>query len=138
MKQVAKLIICDRDNKYLLLYRSNHPSFPYDPDLPGGTVEDNEEPSHAVIRELSEETGISLGAAALEKLYESASYNNGYVYHLYRTQLNNHPSISISWEHSRYEWLSLDTFTARIYTALDRYMNMAHDYLSQNSSRSLG
>lgn len=82
-------------------------------------------------------TGISLAAAALEKLYESASYNNGYVYYLYRAQLNNHPNISISWEHSRYEWLSLYTFTTRIYTALDRY-RMAHDYLSQNNSRSLG
>ena len=42
MKKVAKLILVNEDGKYLLLYRSNHPHFPYDPDLPGGTLEKDE------------------------------------------------------------------------------------------------
>ena len=42
MKKVAKLVIVDKDEKYLLMYRSNHPTFGNDPDLPGGTVEEGE------------------------------------------------------------------------------------------------
>ena len=42
MKKVAKLVIIDSDDKYLLMHRSDHPTFGVDPDLPGGTLEDDE------------------------------------------------------------------------------------------------
>ena len=35
MKKVAKLVMIDPDGKYLLMYRSDHPTFGTDPDLPG-------------------------------------------------------------------------------------------------------
>lgn len=134
MKRVAKLLLVDKDDRYLLLYRSNHPSFPNDPDLPGGTLEDNEKSSHSVIRELSEETGIALDACTLEKLYASRSYDKGYIYYLYRAKLDNHPQVSISWEHSHFEWLYLNDFIDKTHMAIDQYMQMVYDYLSQNNS----
>ena len=134
MKRVVKLILVDKDDKYLMLYRSAHPSFPNDPDLPGGTLEDNEEPTHALIRELSEETGITLRIQTLERLCESSAYDKGYIYYLYRANLNNHPGVSISWEHSRYEWLPLSDFNAKTHTAADKYMHMVYDFLSRNGS----
>lgn len=42
MKKVAKLVIVDPQNNYLLMYRNQHPTFGDDPDLPGGTVEGSE------------------------------------------------------------------------------------------------
>jgi 8-oxo-dGTP pyrophosphatase MutT (NUDIX family) len=54
MKQVAKLILRDQNDRYLLLYRSNHPTFGNDPDLPGGTLEVGEDPIRALIREAEE------------------------------------------------------------------------------------
>lgn len=42
-KRVAKVLIHDlSSDEYLLLIRADHPHFPNDPDLPGGTVEDGE------------------------------------------------------------------------------------------------
>ena len=132
MKRVAKLLLRDGDGNYLLLYRSDHPSFPGDADLPGGTLEDNEEPARALIRELSEETGIALRQQTLEKLYESDAYDKDYLYYLYNVTLNNRPKVSISWEHSSYEWLPFADFIARAHTAKDKYMHMVYECLSQN------
>ena len=132
MKHVAKLLLVDKDNKYLLLYRSNHPSFPDDPDLPGGTLENNEKSNQLIMRELLEETGIVLDKQTLEMLYESNSYDKDYIYYLYSTKLDNHPNVVISWEHSRYEWLPLNDFIEKTHTAIDNYMHMVYDYLSQN------
>jgi len=138
MKRVAKLILTDKDNRYLMLHRSNHPSFPHDPDLPGGTLEDDEDPLEALVREVFEETGVSLDAAAIEKVHESSKYDEGYTYYLYRLRYEGKPNITISWEHSHYEWLPLDEFISKTHGAIDKYMHMVHDYLSQNSSWPIG
>lgn len=134
MKRVAKLLLVNNDNEYLMLYRSNHPSFPYDPDLPGGTIENSEEPRQALIRELSEETGITY-TAKLDMLCESNAYDTGYTYYLYRAKYKSKPDVNISWEHDRYEWLNLDDFINEAGTAADKYMRMVYDYLSRNSPR---
>lgn len=130
MKRVAKLILIDKDHEYLMLYRADHPAFPNDPDLPGGVIEPHEEPAHGLIRELLEETHIVLGAAALEKLYESKAYDKDYVYYLYRAKLDSHPEVALSWEHSRYEWLPRPHFITEAHTATDAYMHMVYDYLT--------
>ena len=52
MKKVAKLVIIDNENKYLLMYRSGHPTFGDDPDLPGGTLEGREQPVDTMVREV--------------------------------------------------------------------------------------
>lgn len=55
MKQVAKVVIIDSEDRYLIMTRSNHPTFLDDPDLPGGTIEEDEDPLEAAIREVVEE-----------------------------------------------------------------------------------
>lgn len=57
MKTVAKLVIADSDDKYLLMYRSDHPTFGIDPDLPGGTMVDDEDALETMTREVKEEAG---------------------------------------------------------------------------------
>jgi 8-oxo-dGTP pyrophosphatase MutT (NUDIX family) len=137
MKRVAKLMLQNKDGQYLLLYRSNHPDFGNDPDLPGGTLEDDEEPIQALIREVSEEIGLNLDGKAFEKVHESSKYDKGYAYYLYKTVCVEKTDITLSWEHQRYEWLNLDELINISHTAVDHYMRMVYDYLLQTRSRPL-
>ncbi len=127
MKQVAKLIIIDKNNRYLLMCRNNHPAFGNDPDLPGGTIEGNEEPARAMLREVNEETGIKLKASAVKQIYKSTEYADGFIYYLFIAKLGKRPVVSISWEHSSYAWINRDDFLDKTKGARDTYMHMAHD-----------
>lgn len=129
-KIVAKLIIIDPDGYYLMMWRSNHPTFGDDPDLPGGTMEEGETPIRAMMREVMEESGVSVDAAKVDLLYDGEKYSdNNTRYVLYGTVLSKRPEIEISWEHSTYEWQTRDTFLATARAANDTYMHMAADTL---------
>lgn len=128
MKKVAKLILIDPENNYLLMYRSDHPTFGRDPDLPGGTLEDGETLMETMIREVEEEAGVMVDAQAVKEVYSGTDYSkHGTHYALYRAQLKTRPAIKMSWEHSAYEWLSRDIFLEKIKDAEDTYMRMVYE-----------
>lgn len=126
-KKVAKLIItCGEE--YLLLYRDKHPTFGNDPDLAGGTLEDGESTLETMIREVQEEIGLDVAAQNVEELYSGTGYSrHGTHYSLFRTYLDEKPGITISWEHSSYEWLDRDEFLRQAKNANDTYMHMVYD-----------
>jgi 8-oxo-dGTP pyrophosphatase MutT (NUDIX family) len=130
MKQVAKLVIIDNDNKYLLMYRNGHPTFGDDADLPGGTLEDDEKPLEGMVREVYEEAGITIAQSGLEEIYEGTEYSTHDThYSLFRTKLDSRPTITMSWEHSAYEWIEFDDFMEKAKNANDTYMHMVYDTL---------
>ncbi|HEX3568441.1 MAG TPA: NUDIX hydrolase [Candidatus Saccharimonadales bacterium] len=130
MKQVAKLVIIDNHNKYLMMYRDAHPVFGNDPDLPGGTLEEGEQPLIAMTREVYEETGIEIGGHALQKIYEGAGYSKHKTYYsLYVARLEARPNITLSWEHSAHKWLDRAEFLEEAKNANDTYMHMVYDVL---------
>src|SRR5664279_2915033 len=130
MNPVAKLVIIDNDDKYLLMYRSAHPTFGDDPDLPGGTLEDSEQPLETMIREVYEEAGIVVDEAKILKVYEGTDYSAHKThYSLYVTRFDDRPDVIMSWEHSSYEWIDLDDFLKKARNANDTYMHMVHDSL---------
>jgi len=130
MNKVAKLIIVDGDNKYLMMRRSGHPVFGNDPDLPGGTLEDGEVPLKTMIREVYEEAGIVVDAADTRLLYEGTTYSlHKTHYSLYIVTLLQRPAVVMSWEHSSYEWLTLEVFLEQAKTANDTYMQMVYHTL---------
>jgi mutator protein MutT len=130
--QVAKLVIIDKDNKYFMMYRSNHPRFGCDADLPGGTREEGESIKETVIREVSEEIGVEIGD--IKKLYSGLDYSkHGTDKSLFVARVEQRPEITMSWEHSSYEWVDRDDFLQKSRNAKDDYMHMVYDVLRKNN-----
>lgn len=128
MKKVAKLVLVDKDDNHLMMYRSSHPVFGDDPDLPGGTLEEGESVLEAMIREVEEEIGVIVDGAAVTEVYQGTEYSrHGTHYALFVTTVDERPEITMSWEHSAYEWLARQEFLAKAKGANDTYMHMVHD-----------
>lgn len=133
---VAKILLLDNDNHFLLLRRSKtHPRLAGFYDLPGGAIEDSEEPAEALIREVREETGIILGHDATRVLYATTSLINGRSFPtlLYVSRLSEHaPTVTISWEHDYYEWALMERL-AEVEPQLAPTYREALDYIRQHN-----
>lgn len=124
-KQIAKVLIVDEAGEYLVLWRSNHPVFPNDPDLPGGTIEAGETPVEGAVREVLEEADIALSPESLELMYKGSEYSeHDTIYYLFTAHINARPEVTISWEHYSYHWLSKEDFLKAAAAAKDTYMHM--------------
>lgn len=132
--EVAKVLIKNRaDGRYLILRRANHPRFGNDIDLPGGTVEPGETAVAAVTREVKEEISVTLAPDTLRHLYHGDEYSlHSTVYNLYATELLGAPTITLSWEHSSYVWLTRKELLAGCHGAADTYMQMVGDVVKAN------
>lgn len=130
MAKVAKLVIIDDQDKYLILYRNNHPRFGNDADLPGGTLEFGEKPVDAMVREVDEEAGVTISKDNVELIYSGTEYSHHFVqYNLFVTKLDTRPDITISWEHISYDWVGRDEFLAIAKGAKDSFMHMTYQTL---------
>lgn len=128
MAKVAKILIVDEHNNYLLLDRTNHPTFGQDPDIPGGTSKDGETFLDTVVREVKEEVGITIDQQQITELYSGADYSKvGTVYALFLVRFDEDVKVTLSWEHTAYSWLPQDKFLEAIKNAQDTYMHMVYD-----------
>ena len=137
MKKVAKVMIADAKGSLLMLLRSEHPTFPNDPDLPGGTIEPGEEPAAALVREVLEEVGIIIEEKDVTLLYRGQEFSDhGTEYSLYACQLQSRPNVTISWEHDSYRWLDRAEFMRQAEAAKDTYMHMVYEVMEKGLSSS--
>lgn len=137
MKKVAKLVMIDHEDKYLLMYRSDHPTFGADPDLPGGTLEDGESTLETMIREVEEEAGVIVTPGDAEEIYAGSEYSRHATYNaLYCVKFAKRPPIIMSWEHSRYEWIPREEFIEKSRGAVDTYMHMVADVIERQTKES--
>ena len=124
MMKVAKLVLIDQDDQYLMLYRHNHPTFGDDADIPGGIVEAGETPEEGVIREVQEEIGVTL--TKIEKVYAGTEFSlHGTHKSLYVARVAERPVIDLSWEHKSYEWIPRNDFLQKAAAAQDYFMHVA-------------
>lgn len=106
---VAKTLIINTDNKVLVLRRHiNDNHRPGEWDLPGGQVDEGEDPREAATREAKEETGLHL--LDLRPIHVvSRVLNNKQVIKTVFTTSNYSGDASLSFEHSDLQWLSIDS-----------------------------
>lgn len=104
----------EHENKYLVLQRGRRDEQYGLWGIPGGKLENREDPLTALTREVFEETGILLSEntfSFLRKAHSINAYDGSYVLHLYKTTLKTKPEILINIkEHLAYKWVSLDEF----------------------------
>lgn len=130
---VAKAIVLDDDGKFLLLTRSaTHPTLAGYHDLPGGMIEDGEEPGAAVSRELKEETGLD--ASGMKAMYAITMLIGGTSYPtlLYYMKVTGaSPAVELSWEHESFEWAGLERL-AEVEPQLAPTYRQALEYIRSN------
>jgi 8-oxo-dGTP diphosphatase len=103
----AKVVIRDQQGRCLLLRRSrSSKGNPGKWDLPGGKVGDGETFDEALLREVSEETGldISLQHVVGASEYELPSRKVAYIV-LEATLNGNNQAIRLNSEHDEYTWV---------------------------------
>lgn len=107
--EIAAIYI-EHDGQILILHRQNTKAEGNKWGIPGGKIEKNETPLQAVIRETKEETGFDISKQTIETLktvYIEYNEKNHFVYHTFRTQLQENPGdVKInSNEHKGFTWV---------------------------------
>lgn len=131
VKVVAKTLVRNSEGLYLVLYRSNtHPLFPGHIDFPGGEVEPEETPEAAVVREIQEETRLSVNPNKLKKLFAKQYRQTTHM--LFEAKLAEPDAkIALSWEHKDYRWITPEELKRLPkFPGADPYYTDAVDYLS--------
>ena len=101
-----KAIVLNSQKKFLVLLRSKKTDACGKWALPGGALEDREDPYESIQREIKEETGLLVSDI---KPYHLRAYTNnekdnvlivGYIC------TANSENVIINWEHENYRWVS--------------------------------
>lgn len=130
---VAKAIVLNEKGDFLLLTRSDtHPTLAGYFDLPGGMIEQNEEPGEAVKREILEETALvaldhTVLFATTMMIGESSYPTLLYLAHIAADE----QAVELSWEHSDYEWAPLSRL-AEVEPQLAPTYRQALAYIREN------
>lgn len=107
----VKALVIGPSKRILVMRRSDLISRPGTWELPGGSVDAQEDPSEACIREIKEEAGLEAYAvqpimthtyAPIKGIGERNAIIIGYRAYV--------PSedVALSWEHTEYEWVELE------------------------------
>lgn len=129
-KIVAKALVRSSEGLCLVLHRGNtHPRFPGHIDFPGGEVEPKETLEAAVMREIQEETGLSVNPNKLKKLFAKQYRQTTHM--LFEAKLAEPDAkVALSWEHKSYRWITPEELKSLPkFSDADPYYTDVVDYL---------
>ena len=111
MKQIAQVLLFDRDRKLLIYLRDDKPDIPFPNywDFFGGHVEEGETPEKALVREVKEELAIDLTEWKFVRSYECVDddvYPN--VKYIYRAQIDKRPAELVLSEGQRLTSIAME------------------------------
>lgn len=134
---IVHTVVLNSGNKLLLIQRAaDEAVLPGYWDIPGGTLEDGEDPAIGAIRETKEETGLDIQGPKLF-FYTSnvdVQKNKQFIRLLFVTQTNSEKVTLNPREHVSYEWISPSEITN--YKIVD-YLEEAIKALPIDPSQSL-
>ena len=102
----VKVVIRDASGRCLLLKRSlRSKGNPGKWDLPGGKVDPGENFTQGILREVAEETGLTISIQRVGGVAESESPTNNVVYLILEGRLES-GQVQLSSEHDEYVWVN--------------------------------
>ena len=117
----ASAVVINKDNEILFLKRSEEDSFhPGEWDLPGGNLNTGESPEEGVVREVLEETGLSVVVIKILNINSRLNKDSVRLYASYLCKIVGELDIQLSSEHTEYMWLRLED---RDQLNLDKYID---------------
>lgn len=118
-------------NNILLLHRNESKSEGDKWGVPAGKIDEGEDEIKAMIRELQEETGISLQPTEVHYLTKVFVRYPEYdfIYHMFKANLDNYKSIKINpKEHQSFKWVSpSQALGMNLVRGLDQCIEMFYD-----------
>lgn len=113
---IVHTVILNDQGEFLILLRSKKSTmFPERWDIPGGTLEDGEDPAVGAIREIKEETGLDIVDPKLffVKSNIDTSKNKQFVTLIFHAKSSNTEVTINPIEHNEYAWVApskIDTY----------------------------
>ena len=127
---VQKALVLNKNDEILILRRSGTDTRrPLEWDLPGGALDEGEDLTQGVEREITEETGLkTVGTHVIYAKTELRKWETGeasvnFIFYASRTDRS---EVKLSYEHDQYEWLPIEEaikkFTYSLHRELMQYV----------------
>ena len=110
---IVHTIVYNENKEILLLQRSeSNDTLPLYWDIPGGTLEDGEDPKIGALRELKEETSLDIPEPKLFFVYSNIdeSKNKQFITLIFYSKYTGGEVKLSEDEHVNYKWLNVDEF----------------------------
>lgn len=111
-KVSVSAVIFNDQNEILLVKRSFNDDFlPGVWEMPGGGIDFGEEPEDAVVREVKEETGLSIDTTSSSIISVFSYFHPQTVWHvelIYLCNLHKESQVILSFEHTEYLWVKIE------------------------------